>query len=291
MKHLKSFNESWRDWILSAAMATSPLGAAATKIPDTSIETRHKQNINFPVIVQDEYTASDCDALHAFQSRRKRVGNKMVTEDVGRMNEKVGAALNDLYQAGWAPKVTKVEVTVKDMTVKWKVTIEESQDGKAWVGFTSRGAGCNGDVQRRAVSKELGYDINTLKDTIASRVGEPLLEIQKVGDITYNHPSNGFRQVFYAYTKPQQAPAPKSNAVNYQNNSDFQVGDTYLTRNTKTGKTHLITITDAKKVDGRWLDVSAKIDDGNQTWTFDVTVPGKFGHNTQNGDFVILKKR
>jgi hypothetical protein len=56
------------------------------------------------------------------------------------MNIKVGKVLTDLYNAGINPTVVSVEVTVTGPVVKWTVTIDKSTDGKAWVGFSSRGS-------------------------------------------------------------------------------------------------------------------------------------------------------
>jgi hypothetical protein len=41
----------------------------------------------------------------------------------------------------------------------------ESADGKAWVGFTSRGAGCKNDIVARATSSTLGKDLNSIIKT------------------------------------------------------------------------------------------------------------------------------
>jgi hypothetical protein len=92
---------------------------------------RRKMNV---VYVQGEFKGSNCDELHAFQSTSGRV--------IGGMNDKVFAELEKMYNKGINPEVTEVNVDMDsaNMKVKWQVKIEPSKDGKAWVGFTSRGS-------------------------------------------------------------------------------------------------------------------------------------------------------
>lgn len=94
-----------------------------------------EQSVILPVRIVGSFIASDCDELHVFQS----TGGKVI----GDMNVIVGKKLDEVYKAGINPKVTKVSVRVNDakMEVSWSATIEESKDGKSWIGFTSRGCG------------------------------------------------------------------------------------------------------------------------------------------------------
>lgn len=181
-----------------AATATAPKPEtkpeAATK-PEVAPET--KQTIN--EVVSSGYTATNCDELHAFQG----TGGKVI----GNMNVIVGNKLEELYKKGINPRVSSVEVKVKGMRVDWTCTITESNDGKAWVGFTSRGAGCNNDVKTRSESAEFGNDPATMVEKIKSTYGEDDIEYKKLYATTVNYGKNTFRQVFYIYTKPKNYPA------------------------------------------------------------------------------------
>jgi hypothetical protein len=146
------------------------------------------------VVVKGTYTAGDCDELHAFQGTGGRV--------IGNMNVLVGNKLEELYKGGMNPMVSKVDVKVNGMTVNWSCTIVPSTDGKAWVGFTSRGAGCNNDVINRAESVSQGNDIGTAKKKIMTTFNESKIDIEKVNDFVHKGGKNSFRQVFYRYTKP-----------------------------------------------------------------------------------------
>jgi hypothetical protein len=162
-------------------------------------ELINEEGITLPVTVKGSYTASNCDELHAFQSTDGKV--------IGNMNVIVGDKLQQIYDSGINPKVTNVKVEVKEMTVTWTVTIDKSNDGKAWVGFTSRGAGCNNDIIERAESSSSGNDVKTAKTKIESKYGEQGVEIQKVNDFIYTEGKNSFKQVFYRYTKPKNNPS------------------------------------------------------------------------------------
>ena len=161
-------------------------------------ETLSTSQNSLPVTVTGSYTASNCDELHAFQG----TGGKVI----GNMNDTVGKKLAELYASGINPKPTKVTVSVNGMTVSWSVTIDKSNDGKAWVGFTSRGAGCNNNVKARANSVAAGNDVGTAKTRIESTYGESNIEIEEVNDYFYNGGPNSFRQIFYRYTKPKANP-------------------------------------------------------------------------------------
>lgn len=170
---------------------------APAPAPVATPEQKPKQQIN--EVVNGNYTAKNCDELHAFQS----TGGKVI----GNMNVTVGQALEELYKKGINPKVTSVKVNVDGMNVDWTCTIQESTDGKAWVGFTSRGAGCNNNVKERAESVAAGNDMGTAKQKIETTYGEENIDIQKLTVVNYNGGKNSFSQVFYVYTKPQKFPA------------------------------------------------------------------------------------
>ena len=99
------------------------------------------------------------------------------------------------------------------MKVDWEVEISESKDGKAYVGFTSRGS-AGGGAFERAVAKSTGQDPDTILSKIKSKMNEPEAELKKVYELFYNMSNTGkslgkcpTRQVFYAYTKPKQYPS------------------------------------------------------------------------------------
>lgn len=168
-----------------------------------------EQRVSFPVIVKDTFdSGGNCDRLHAFQSSSGKV--------VGNMNVTVGDKLKEIYNLGYNPEVTQVDVIVNGDRVSWTVTIKESKDGKAWIGFTSRGAGCNGNILIRATSAEKGNDVGTLRKNIIS-VGlnkNNNFDLEMVNEYIYDGVpvADSFKQVFYRYTRPTDYPPHSSSS-------------------------------------------------------------------------------
>lgn len=167
---------------------------------------RRKKNKMKPVTVEGSYKAANCDELHAFESTHGKT--------IGGMNTKVNAELEKIYATGTNPEVTSVEVNMdaKNMKVDWKVTIEESKDGKAWLGFTSRGSSGPGAFVR-ANGKSVGQDFDTVLRKVRDVKDEPNAEMKLVKDMLYNLTATGTatgkcptRQLFYTYTRPIKFP-------------------------------------------------------------------------------------
>jgi len=157
---------------------------------------------NKKILIQGSFKAKNCDELHAFEN----TGGRMI----GGMNTKVNSTLHELYKKGFIPQVTNVIVDINSdkMEVFWKVEIEKSKDGKAWLGLTSRGAS-GSDAITRAVSPSVGHDINTIKSKLVDKFEEPNMEIIFLKDILFNITNDGkvlgkcpIRQLFYVYTRP-----------------------------------------------------------------------------------------
>jgi hypothetical protein len=159
------------------------------------------------VYVSGEFVGKNCDEFHAFQGTNGRV--------IGGMNDKITIELNRLHKEGINPQVTEVDVVMDSATmkVKWKVKIEPSKDGKAWVGFTSRGSGGDKSAFTRAISKSTKQDFDSVKKKIIDVLNEPKLEMKAIKDLQYNFSKDGkvlgkcpTRQIFYVYTKPSKFP-------------------------------------------------------------------------------------
>lgn len=163
-----------------------------------------------PVYVSGEFQGKNCDEFHAFENTGGRT--------IGGMNTKVKAELMRLYNQGFNPEVTEVEVEMdsSNYKTKWKVKIEPSKDGKAWVGITSRGSAGSG-AYYRATAKSTKQDPATIKQNIEKYTSEPNIDFKQLKDFMYNMDSTGkatgkcpVRQLFYVYTLPKKYP-PKRN--------------------------------------------------------------------------------
>lgn len=137
------------------------------------------------------------DALHSFQSR---IGDKFG----GRMNDGVILAMLEIYEKGINPFVKSVSVnfTPNGTTgpiVEWEVILTESPDGKAYLGFQSRG-GAGGTAFERALKQA-----NEKKGDLPNELSEPEMEFLDVFD--YKNERAVIRQIFWQYTRPKKYPA------------------------------------------------------------------------------------
>jgi hypothetical protein len=139
-----------------------------------------------------------------------------------KINIIVNSALEDYYNTYKInPYVSSMKITIDDyqFIVNWEVIIEESPDGKAYIGLTSTGAsgkfdGVDGSINRafekiKSKKKKLPFEIS--KKT----------EIADIVDFNFKSKTEGFgiRQIFVIYTNPDIYPyLPK------KENKDFIVG-------------------------------------------------------------------
>jgi len=248
------------------------------------------------VVVSGTYTANDCDELHAFQGSGGKV--------IGNMNVIVVSKLEELYKGGMNPMVSKVDVSVNGMTVNWSCTISPSSDGKAWMGFTSRGAGCNNDVINRAESVSQGNDMGTAKKKIMTTFKESTIDIEKVNDYIHKGGNNSFRQIFYRYTKPNSFPpisGGKSTPVDKPNNTqqstfngNFEDGKTYTAIRDKDNQKYQLTVQNLDNVTGKNFNMKI-VGPGTyggqklngQAFELTLTSPNVLSGNSEMGDFTI----
>ena len=166
------------------------------------------------VKVSDSYKVGtgDWDAMHAFESRV--VNDKSVT--VGGVHTKINAALKDFYTTKKLnPYVSSIKVTMDKnaYTVNWEVTIEESPDGVAWVGITSRGGAGPRDGDSGSIKRAFRQILKKKKE-LPSEVDKNS-KITDIYDFFFKFSSSGaVRQIFVQYTSPSSYPnLPKSGNV------------------------------------------------------------------------------
>jgi len=141
----------------------------------------------------------DGDLLHSFETRRSdKKGAKILTQ----IKEK----LKQLYNSGINPDITelKLDVDSKNYTVTWSATIDESKDGKAYMGIATRGsAGASND--ERALQQ-----IEPMKNSLKKMGAEDVTLF-----LDFDNPKGiPIRQYFYKYTLPEKYP-PLSQSSNY----------------------------------------------------------------------------
>jgi len=193
--------------------------------------------------VSGDYTAKDCDELHAFESTKR--GDESIK--VGEMNTKVANKINEWNSKGINVKPISVNVSVNGMTVNWTVTFEQSDVN--WVGFTSRGAGCNDNVDYRAGNDAINNGPKSIIKNLADKK-KTLGKIEIVDTFKYNGGNNTFKQVFYRYTLVDKTSGNKPTPQPSQTNTkpqpktqpsqptpkEFEITKKYL-NNTKSDET------------------------------------------------------
>lgn len=162
----------------------------------------------YQVKVSGSYNPSkgDYDGMHSFESRAKDGFG-------GKMHTKVNTALKNFYKTYKSnPTVSAINIVMDDTNwvVKWEVLIEESKDGKAYVGLTSRGGagpkeGNSGSIIR--AEKQYNSKILALKSEVDSKT-----ETLKILDFLFTPKISGWaiRQIFALYTNPTNYPPLRS---------------------------------------------------------------------------------
>lgn len=152
-----------------------------------------KRRKKMSVIVKGGYvvpkgTPNMGDALHSFESRKSDGFG-------GKMSTKIREALMKMYNDGINPEVTdlKVNVDSKKYEVTWEAKLEPSKDGKAYIGFVTRGS-AGGGADARALSQ-----IDKMKEQVGGEDYKIVLDFKNPTGIY-------IRQFFYTYTKPKDFP-------------------------------------------------------------------------------------
>ena len=139
--------------------------------------------------VSGNYKATNCDELHAFQGTSGKV--------IGNMNVIVGNKIKELNSNGINVKPIAVTVVVNGMSVNWTVLFEQSDVN--WVGFTSRGAGCNNTIDTRAGNDQINNGPKSVVQAL-SKQGKTVGKIEIINEYKHDGGNNSFKQVFYRYT-------------------------------------------------------------------------------------------
>jgi len=173
-----------------------------------------EQKLSLPITITDGFKApkGDADALHSFERRRSdKFG--------GRMTSKIEAKLREVYKAGVNPDVVDIKINVdsKEYKVTWSATIDESKDGKAYVGVSTRGS-AGGGSDRRAEQQ-----VEPLKQQLKKNGAEDItlaLDFKNTGGVP-------IRQYFFKYAIPEEYPAhtTKGSYIRTSQPQVTQIGD------------------------------------------------------------------
>lgn len=144
------------------------------------------------ILVEGEYSVPEnipnrVDALHSFESRKSDGFG-------GKMSTKIKEEMMKLYKKGINPDVSDVKIDIDSVNykVKWSARVNESKDGKAYIGFTTFGS-AGSDADSRAIGQFEG---------VKQRVGGE--DYKLVLDFKNEPKGIYIRQFFYKYTKPNE---------------------------------------------------------------------------------------
>jgi hypothetical protein len=170
-----------------------------------------ESKVSLPMKISGEYTVPNSapnkgDALHSFNRRRSDgFGGYMLSGNPpGKWSQyikfnqgkSINQALQEVWNDGINPDITnlKIQVDSKTYTVKWSATIDESEDGKAYVGVSSVGS-AGGGADSRAQGQ-----IEGMKRWEPGAKDYTLV-------LDFKNPSGIYiRQYFYKFTKPKEYP-------------------------------------------------------------------------------------
>ena len=207
-------NESF---VVSKRMVkASPLSFSKKK-DSTAILSEQQARISLPIKLGPITWKSpkrDADLLHSFERRK-------VDKQGAYIGTQIGEQLKKVYSAGINPDVVDFQLSVnsKDYTVTWSAIIDESKDGKAYMGVATRGS-AGGGSDRRALGQ-----VEPLKQQLTKGGAQDITLI-----LDFKNPTGiPIRQYFFKYTLPEKYPPHPAGSGNYTRTEDpvvAQVGTT-----------------------------------------------------------------
>lgn len=126
------------------------------------------------------------------------------------LEDKLGPILQEFYKDGINPKIESVTAKITKngdkFLTEYRATVRNSKDGKAWMGFTSRGSFGNGYMERAdgQISGTNNKDGKSLEEKLKG-IGAGEIETISV----YEDSTVPVKQYFVQFTKPTEFPPHK----------------------------------------------------------------------------------
>ena len=242
----------------------------------------NESEISLPMKISGEYTVPNSapnkgDALHSFNRRRSDgFGGYMLSGNPPskwksyikfNQGKSINQALQEVWNSGVNPDITnlKIQVDSKTYTVKWSATIDESQDGNAYVGVSSVGS-AGGGADSRAQGQIEGmkrWEPNAKDYTLV---------------LDFKNPSGIYiRQFFYKWTNPKEYPSHDGGPFVKKK---IKPNDDSDTNNSLS--------LDVEKFFKDWKPGEYKLKD-DKMWTYRLTDDKEWEAKKSGSDFVNLK--
>ncbi len=150
--------------------------------------------------VSGKFTTNVADTAHNFKN----------------LEDKLGPILKEMYDMGINPKITELSATIskngEQYTTIYRATVSKSDDGKAWMGFTSRGSIGPGLIRGKTYEQRADGQIDGTENSDSKSLEEKLKGIG-AGEIdiikVYHEPTVFVKQYFVQFTKPKEFPPHK----------------------------------------------------------------------------------
>jgi hypothetical protein len=156
-----------------------------------------EQTIKLPHVISDSFNSTDADSAHKLT----------------KMEADIDKVLPQIYSQGINPKMYNVSMSITNnkgyFTTTYSITIAESDDGKAWTGFASRGSISN-DYESRADGQISGSENQDGKSLAQKLKSIGALEIIPINPSPIVDRKVPFKQYFFQFTK-QKYPSLPSN--------------------------------------------------------------------------------
>lgn len=245
---------------------------------DTPAPILSESKFSLPMKISGEYTVPNSapnkgDALHSFNRRRSDgFGGYMLSGNPPskwsqyikfNQGKSINQALQEVWNSGVNPDITnlKIQVDSKSYTVRWSATIDESEDGNAYVGVSSVGS-AGGGADSRAQGQVEGM-----------KRWEPGAKDYTLV-LDFKNPSGIYiRQFFYKYTKPNEFKPHDGGSFikkKIKKNDDYKI------------KSSLETLFKS------WKPGEYKLKD-DKMWTYRLTNNKEWEAKTSDSDFINLK--
>ena len=237
-----------------------------------------ESKVSLPMKISGEYTVPNSapnkgDALHSFNRRRSDgFGGYMLSGNPPskwspyikfNQGKSINQALQEVWNDGINPDITnlKIQVDSKTYTVRWSATIDESEDGNAYVGVSSVGS-AGGGADSRAQGQ-----IEGMKRWEPGAKDYTLV-------LDFKNPSGIYiRQFFYKFTKPKEYPSHDGGSFikkKIKKNDDDNI-DTSLDKFFKT-----------------WKPGEYKLEK-DKMWTYRLNDNKEWEAKTSGSDYISLK--
>lgn len=168
-----------------------------------------EQSISLPKIISGSFTSYDADSAHKFNNLEKELE----------------VVLTDAYNSGYNPKITNISVSIKKnnntFTTTYRLTVDNSNDGRSWMGFTTRGS-IGSDYENRADGQINGQGDKNGKSLVEKLKSIGAGEIEYIAGTPIIDRTVPFKQYFVQFTKPNKYP-PHATNQNKSQQSNPQV--------------------------------------------------------------------